>query len=179
MDVVSTDLGVLYDAIVGSIALQFPGIRTVRDHVSTRDKITTPAVLVDMVEMEAGDSDPGTEQIALDATFEARIIIGFRTEKAKREIRKLAAALSSHIHMQRWGQPCGAAQVIVAEPDAFDPDLDRYEVYRIEWRQPILIGTNVWINDGQIPTTVLGSFDPDIGADHKDDYVVIAGEGHG
>ncbi|MDA3922757.1 MAG: hypothetical protein PF501_19075 [Salinisphaera sp.] len=170
----ATDLDALFDAIVASISARFPDLITVQDHIEDRTQISMPACLIEMADCDTSDVvDPGSEQLELVATFEARIIIGFRTDTAKREIRKLATALAAHIRLQRWGVPCGEAQVIAVEPDAFDPDMDRYEVYRVEWRQPIIIGESIWNNDGIIPTTVLASDAPDIGPPHAEDYDVI------
>lgn len=61
--------------------------------------------------------------------FEHELIIGFRQGVLNPglEIRKLAAALAAWVHMQRWGLPVGAADVLGCWPDDFDPGLEQYE----------------------------------------------------
>lgn len=168
------DLDALFDAIRHSIAAQFPVLVSVRDHIDDRHGVPAPALIFEMSDCEPGDTvDPGTDQLELLATFEADLIIGFRTAHAKRTIRKLATSIAQHIHLNRWGVPCGAAEVVAVEPDAFDPELDQYEVFRIEWRQPIIIGQSIWTNDGTLPTIVLGSDVPDTGPANIDDYTPI------
>lgn len=170
----AVDLDALHDAIIASIAAQFPALATVEDYREDRKRMALPAVLVNLTDLEPDpDEDPGTEQLAAIARFDAQIVIGFRTANAKREIRKLAAALGKHIHMQRWGQPVAPAQVTAIVPDDFSPELDRFEVWRVEWQQVVHIGVSVWDNDGTIPTQVLIGFAPDIGPGNEDKYVPI------
>jgi hypothetical protein len=139
------DLDQLHQAIIDKITAQFPDFRTVEDYGQDRKRLTTPACLIELADMEpVPEEDPGTEQLATLARFEARIIIGFRQLEAKREIRKLAAALGAFIHQQRWGKPVAPAEVTAITPDEFDPELDQFEVWRVEWQQIIHLGLNVW-----------------------------------
>ena len=170
------DLNSLHQAIIDAIAAQFPTLQTVVDYHDDRKTLRTPAVLVELSDFEATpDDDPGTEQLAVLARFEARIVIGFRTPNAEREIRKLAAALGVFIHMKRWGQPAGPAEVLTITPDTFEPDLDQFVVWRVEWQQPLHIGVSVWNNDGMIPIEVLLSYVPDIGPGNEEKYEPIDG----
>lgn len=165
------DLDALNDAIIASIRSQFPALATVADYRDDRKQLPLPAVLISLTDLEPDpDEDPGTEQLAAIARFEAQIVIGFRTANAKREIRKLAAALAHHIYGSRWGQPVEAARVTAIVPDDFSPELDRFEVWRVEWQQIVHIGTSIWTNDGEIPTRVLASFAPEIGPENEAEY---------
>jgi len=104
------------------------------------------------------------------ARFEARILIGFRTPNAEREIRKLAGALGVLVHQNRWGKPVGPAELLTITPDDMDPELDQYVVWRVEWQQALHLGASVWTNAGDIPTTVLYSYEPDIGTGNEGEY---------
>lgn len=168
------DLGALHQAIVDAVAARFADVETVADYRDDRDRLPLPAILIELEDMEgAPDEDPGTGQLAVMARFAARVIIGFRTKSAEREIRKLAGALGAFAHLNRWDKPVGPAEVLVIGPDAFAPELDRYVVWRVEWQQVVHLGASVWTNEGDIPVTVLIGFDPDIGPGHEDDYVDI------
>lgn len=165
------DLNNLHQAIIEAIALQFPSLALVEDYRDDRKALPLPAALIELVDFEGNpDEDPGTEQLPVIARFEARIIIGFRTANAEREIRKLAAAVGAFVHQRRWGLPVGPAEVLTITPDDFEPDLDQYVVWRVEWQQAVHLGQSVWTNDGTIPTTVLFSIVPDVGPEHVDDY---------
>jgi hypothetical protein len=169
------DMDALHDAIVQSIAARFPALPTVADYRDDRLQLILPAVLVELTELEpVPDDDPMTEQLAALARFDARIVLGFRDANVKREIRKLAAALGHHIHMQRWGMPVGPAEVTSITPDDFSPELDQFEVWRVEWQQPVHIGVSVWGDDGVTPVPVF-SYSPDIGPANEGAYEALPG----
>lgn len=164
------DLDALHDAIVQSIAAQFPALATVEDYREDRLNLPLPAVLVELIELEpTPDADPMTEQLAALARFDARVVMGFREPQAKRSVRKLAAALALHVSGQRWGQKIGPAEVVVIAPDDFTPELDQFEVWRVEWQQPVHIGPSIWTDDGVTPVPVF-SFAPDIGPGNEGSY---------
>lgn len=169
-------LDTLHQAIVDAIKAQFPDLVTVEFYREERDGLPIPACLLDLTEMESvPDEDPGTGQLAMDCRFEAGIILGFRVPNVKLEARKMAAALAVWLRLKRWpGIRCGPAQVIGCYKDDFKPELDQYEVWRVEWHQVIHLGVNAWANTGgTIPTQLLGSWVPKIGAAHEADYVPL------
>lgn len=163
-------------AIVAATQEQFPDLY-VEAHREDRKAPPVPACLIDLTEFVDGD-DSGTGQLGVVATFEARFIIGFRQgagKSAKMEVRKLAGAWAAFARLQRWGCPVGPAQVLGGFCDDFDPELDKYEVWRVEWTQEIDLGGSVWDNDGIRPERVFLGVTPEIGPDHIDDYVQVAG----
>jgi hypothetical protein len=167
------DLGDLHDAIVDRIAEAFPALQTVAAYreEDERTQLMLPACLVELAEMEADpDEDPGTEQLAIWCRFEAQIIVGFRESRAKVEVRKLAAALARFTLRNRWGLPVGPAQVAGCYRDDFDPQLDQFEVMRLEWRQLVHIGDSVWTGEGVTPTEIRYSWAPKIGLPFRDNY---------
>lgn len=165
------DLATVHDAIVADIAAAFPGLRTVEFYREDRKSLPMPACLLELSELEAiMEDDPGTEQLAVMAKFEAELVIGFRTPQAKQSIRLLAAALSAWLRNRRWTNysgttaklPTGEAQVIGAYHDDFniigrdsDKGLPQYEVWRVEWQQRIHLGRTVWTDEGETPSDPL------------------------
>lgn len=164
------DLDTLHAAIVADIKAAFPALKTVEFYREDRKTLPLPACLLELSELDAiPDDDPGTEQLAVMAKFEAELIISFRTVKAKQSIRKLAAALSAWLRMRRWTNasgttpklPTGEAIVIGAYPDDFNPlhrdgdgGLDQFEAWRVEWQQRIHLGKSTWIDEGDTPAQV-------------------------
>lgn len=164
------DLAELHDAIVADIKVVFPDLATVEFYREDRKTLPKPACLLEMSEFEnLEDEDPGTEQLAVLAKFEAELVIGFRTPKAKQSIRLLAAALAAWLRKRRWTNysgttpklPTGPALVIGAYPDDFkvmgrdsDQGQEQYEVWRVEWQQVIHLGNTVWTDEGTVPAEV-------------------------
>lgn len=158
------DLTKLHQAIVSDIAAAFPSLATVEFYREERTNLPVPACILELTELEAlGDDDPGTEQLAVLAKFEASLIISFRSPTARLSVRLLAAALSAWLRHQRWTDPdnptkklpTGAAQVIGAFPDDFravgmarEQDLPQFEIWRVEWQQIVHLGASVWLPDG-------------------------------
>ncbi len=185
------DLAVVHDAIVADIKAAFPHLQTVEFYREDRKSLTTPACLLELTELEADpDNDPGTEQLAVLAKFEAELVIGFRQKpgdiaRAKLSIRVLAAALEAWLRMRRWTNPAdpvkklptGEAIVLGAYQDDFsvmgrqrDQELSQFEVWRVEWQQRMHLGKTVWTDEGITPTTVYSGVSPDIGQDNEDQY---------
>jgi hypothetical protein len=168
----------LYSGIVAAISAKFPDLHVEAER-EDRDmkRLPVPCCLVDLIEMpDANDHDPGTGQQAVNATFSAQLIVGFRQDagkNARKEVRKLAAALAALVRLNRWGCPVGPAYVQGAYPDDFDPDLDQFECWRVDWEQVVHLGETVWTNDGVQPTVVLLGEAPMVGADFVPDYVQV------
>lgn len=183
--VTSCDLAALHTAITAAISAAYPALQTVefyraQNEGSERLTLPIPACLLEMVEAdEFSNPDPGSEQQALMVRFEARFVVGFRVASAKLAVRELATAFAAFIRAQgRWkdangvgiGGQGGACKVIGCYPDDFDPVLDQFEVWRVEWQQQLWFGNSVWSGEGVAPTTVFIGYAPDIGTGHEEDY---------
>lgn len=189
----SIDLTILHDAIVADIAAAFPGLVTVQfyrgeDEGAERKSVPMPACLLDLTEFDADpDNDPGTEQIAVLASFEAELLISFRTPRAKHTIRQQAGALCAWLHKRRWTNPAdptkklptGEAMVTGAYKDDFtgrgngqrDSNLDQFEIWRVEWQQRLHLGTGVWNDEGETPNDVF--VQGRVGGNPGDGYVQV------
>lgn len=172
------DLAQLHFAIENAIKAQFPAFKIVEfyreeDNREPPTPEQLPACLLELEEMDGAlDIDPGTEQLAVRARFKARVIIGFRTPRAKIEVRKLAGALAAWMHKNRrfHGQPTGPLEIISLQPDEFDDRLDRFEVWAVEWVMVLHLGETVWKDDGVTPDAPVYSWLPDIGDGNADKY---------
>ena len=164
----------LQETIVATVKAKYPSLLAVEFDREDREGLEIPACLLDMPEFEgASEIDPGTGQIAVMARFEAEFILGFRTPRAKLAAREMAGAFAAFIHQARWpGGKTGPAEHIHAYKSDFKPELDQYEVWCVEWRQVVHLGTSVWNNDGIVPQIVF-SWSPDIGNGHEADYVPL------
>jgi hypothetical protein len=172
------DFDLMHAQIEAQIQAAFPAIKTVEFYRDDENEaIPAPAILLEMSEVEPDPTeDDGTGQLPAFMRFEARIVMGIRTPSVKAAVRKAACALAGWLHLRAWGNGvmAGPCIVIVCAPDEFDPRLDKWAVWRVEWRQQVFLGDNVWDgeNDGAVPSSFF-SFAPDIGVPHIPDYVRV------
>lgn len=187
-----TDLAALHQAISTGLAAAFPGVHVEfyrdedpegRRQLPLGDGVGANAprayVLLDLAEMERGDADdPGTEQQALRARFEAEIIVKALQADAKVKVRVLAGSIAAFLRQRsRWpGVLNGPCQVVGCYRDDFSPDLDRFQVWRVEWTQDVFLGAGVWKNTGDTPQDVLFSYVPLVGIPHEPLYQRMDGE---
>ncbi|KWI69675.1 hypothetical protein [Burkholderia ubonensis] len=167
------------DAVVAKIRAAFPDFKTVefdREEVD-RDELEAcdlPAILLDLNEFEeASEDDRGNGQSPMRGRVEARVVIGYRTARAKTAARAAAGTLAAWMRLRRftgenvWTEP---AKVIGAYRDDFSPGMDRYTVWRVEWAQVLHLGEDVWKDGGPTPGNPTYSFAPDIGLGNEAHY---------
>ena len=159
----------LFAAIETRIAAAMPEFALVAAYPADRRNLPLPACVIELVELEAVDN-PGTEQLAVSAHFQARVVLGFREQDAKRRVAKAAATLGHFVQGQRWGLPVEPATIEMIMPDEFEPERDQFEVWAVEWHQTVHIGASIWEDDGTPPTTVLASWAPEVGPAHEGEY---------
>ena len=171
------DLELLFATMESTIAAAFPALQRVKFDEPDRDNLPTPCCMLDCDQMDSGAMDPGTEQAAMTARFAARFIIGFRTPKAKLEAAKMAGAFAAFLRKQlRWPPAkSGAVDAISCYRDEFDPRLDQFEVWCVEWTHVLHFGQSVWEADGITPSQVFLGFVPEVGAGNEPKYIEITG----
>jgi hypothetical protein len=158
---------------------QFPSLATVEFYREDTERrgMKLPAVLLQLSEFESElEDDPGTDQLAVNAKFEAEIIFGFKTKNVHLEVRKFAAAFAAWLRLRRWtGVVTDAARVIGAWPDEFNPDLDEYVVWRVEWTQVLYLGCNEWHDTSGLiaGNQIFVGVDPNTGPSHLPDYTYL------
>lgn len=182
--IVGCSLQELCDAIKARIQADFPSLNSVlfQSPTAQRQKMPLPACLLYLPELEPGEStDPGTGQLTMMARFEARFVLGFAMPNAEMEVIALATSFATYLQNNaRWltaeGQRIGKANIIGCYKDEFEPDLDQFEVWRVEWTQEIYLGTSIWNTQMPTPQHVFIGITPNIGIEHIDDYTEITHE---
>lgn len=182
-----TDLAALHTAIVSVSAAAFPGVHF---EFYREDRVNLPFgdgavgndprayVLLELDEFEPGDAiDPGTEQLAMMAKFSANVVMKTLPVDARLAVRVLAASFGAFLRKQSRFNPAsvlqGSAEVLGVFKDDFNPELDKYEVWRVDWVQNVWLGTgDIWLPEpgATPPDQVFFSYVPLIGTPHEADY---------
>jgi hypothetical protein len=124
-----------------------------------RNEIIAPACFVEIESFDAG-TNPGTEELALIANFEALLVIDKTIENAEFAIRELTLKLANLINNNIFSSQISPAKIKDIEPDAFKPDLDAYLVWRIAWTHELHVGENIWCAEAVPPHTIFVNGDP-------------------
>ncbi len=120
--------GNLHQAICNKLREEIPAIQTCEMYRAVRREIIAPAVFVELVSLEPG-KDPGTEELALRARFEARVVVDGTVEDSQVVVRSLAAEVARVVNKNTWDvENVSAGEFISAGGDDFRPELDAYLV---------------------------------------------------
>ena len=175
--ITSCDVAQLYAVITARIHAAFPALQTVEFDREDRDVLPVPACLLEIGEADDGQ-DPGSEQQCMDVRFSAQFVVGYRSLTARREVIQLAMAFAAFLRAQgRWpgiGGQGGEPRIIGCYPDEFDPQLDKYDVWRVEWHQSLWFGKSVWDWPNiPLPEHVHLGRAPDVGIGNEDKYTEV------
>lgn len=163
-------LGTVYAAIEEHIKDAIPGLAYVGTMPEGIEVVAPPAVVLELVGFGDADKDPGTGEVAVEARFEARVIVGQEEPNCLHIAAFVAAQLAVLLRMQSWGLPVELAEFVRAERDWSRPELDSYAVWVVEWNQVIFLGTEEWPWPIQPPGSLVFGFSPDTGPGSEGQY---------
>ncbi|MEQ6290531.1 hypothetical protein ACFPAG_07910 [Vogesella sp. GCM10023246] len=129
----------LHDAIKQRLAAALPDL-DVQFYPDLGARVSLPLLVLELAEFDTG-TDPGTGELALIATFQARLVCDPNQAGAELAIRQLAAHVAAQVHAAtNFGQPVTPAKLRQIGPDGFRADLDGYLVWLVEWVHEMDIG---------------------------------------
>ncbi|TVS85311.1 hypothetical protein COM43_004410 [Wolbachia pipientis] len=139
----------LHQKICTTLKEEIPAIQTCEVYPTIRKELLAPAIFVELSSLEPG-KDPGTEEFALRARFEARVVVDGRNSSIV--VRSLAAEVARVVNKNTWNvDNVSAGEFISAEVDNFRPELDAYLVWLVEWAHEMHVGKSVWSEAGIKP----------------------------
>lgn len=166
------DVGDALDSVVTAFQAKFTDFATVAAEDQSRTELAVPAIIIQLTDFEPMlDRDPHTGQFPCHVRLEARIVLGHRTAKVRREVARAAASVAAFVHSNRFGERWGAAQILAVEPDEFAPQAEQFDIWRVEWAHRADLGESYFLDGGTIPTQILTSWAPEIGPPNEDQYV--------
>ncbi|BET30820.1 hypothetical protein wCauBTS_14270 [Wolbachia pipientis] len=144
----------LHDKICTTLKKEISAIQTCEVYPAIRKELVAPAVFIELSSLEQG-KDPGTEELALKARFEARIVIDSTIENAAIIVRTLAAEVARVVNKNTWNvENVSPGEFISGGGDDFRPELDAYLVWLIEWVHYLHVGESVWLEEKIKPHTI-------------------------
>ncbi|WP_264338637.1 hypothetical protein [Wolbachia endosymbiont (group A) of Cheilosia soror] len=134
----------LHEAICKTLKEEIPAIQTCEVYRAERREIIAPAVFVELASLEPG-KDPGTEEFALRARFEARVVVDGTVEDSQVVVKSLAAEIARVVSKNTWNvKNIAPGEFLSAGGDDFRPELDAYLVWMVEWVHEIHVGKSIF-----------------------------------
>ncbi|WP_341814040.1 hypothetical protein [Wolbachia endosymbiont (group B) of Dendrolimus pini] len=144
----------LHQAICTKLKEEIPAIQTCEIYPAIRKELVAPAVFIELSSLEQG-KDPGTEELALKARFEARIVIDSTIENAPIIVRTLAAEVARVVNKNTWNvENVSPGEFISGGGDDFRPELDAYLVWMVDWSHQLHLGKSIWTENKIKPHTI-------------------------
>jgi hypothetical protein len=163
-------LSQVYAAIEAHIKEAIPGLEYVGTMPTGIQVVPPPAVVLELAGFEDADKDPGTGETAVEARFEARVMIAGEEDNCLQVAAFVAAQLAVLLRIQTWGLPVEPAQFVRAERDWSRPELDSFAVWVVEWTQIIYLGLEEWPWPVEPPGNLVFGFSPDTGPGSEHQY---------
>jgi hypothetical protein len=170
MDEDSIPLAGVYAAIERHINEAIPGLAYVGTMPERLEVVPPPAVVLELAGFEAAENDPGTGETAVEARFEARVIVPGEEANCLHIAAFVAAQIAVLLRMQTWGLSVGFAEFVRAERDWGRPELDSFAVWVVEWSQMLYLGKEEWPWEIQPPGSLVIGIDPDTGPGNEELY---------
>jgi len=153
----------LHKAIDKEFKKTFPGIPIYDEYPKGKALRKIPAIFFEFPEFEESENDPGTGEMQLRLTFEARVIISVKQKKARIEASNLSAKMALMLKNNNFG----LSNVLIPEriraiDEGLDPKVVGYESWLVQWEQEIRIGENVFDQEKEfIPDNVYMGYNPE------------------
>ncbi|WP_353282200.1 hypothetical protein [Wolbachia endosymbiont (group A) of Aleiodes leptofemur] len=145
----------LHDKICTTLKKEISAIQTCEVYPAIRKELVAPAVFIELSSLEQG-KDPGTEELALKARFEARIVVDSTIENAPLIVRTLAAEVAKVVNKNTWNiKNVSPGEFISAAIDGFRPELDAYLVWMVDWSHQLHLGKSIWTENKIKPHTII------------------------
>ncbi|MDX6845489.1 hypothetical protein SJZ81_10790 [Hafnia alvei] len=160
-----------HDAVIGTLKA-LPWVADADTYPENTTQLVTPAVYLSVDGWDPKSNIGGQPSVSLSVSLYIVVDRASATiTKPDIYIRTAAADLTQWIDGQQFGLPyIDGAVFVSAEPDAFDPAMDDYLVWRITYEQGAAFGADPFARGGvPVKGVWLGKV-PEVGAAHVADY---------
>ncbi len=166
-----------HDAVIEKISTDMPWLTSVDNYPEQLGKLDTPCAFFGVVDWDRASDQRMTGELSIELSCQLLIVFGQEGEVSSKAVRNASMFASIKIDENRFGLNAEPAQFVSAEPWAFDPDLDQYVVWAVNFRHEIEVGEDQFdLVPDFLPTDVNVAQAPKNGADHLDDYEQLENE---
>lgn len=130
---------------------KFQWLKSVECYPEVKTPLPTPCAFFSVVGWEPEQHQPGNGQFAVTLHCETLLVVGTESAENQQYARNAAMGFSAGVQNSNFELPVAPAQVVSANPDALNPELDDYVVWAVNWVQKVTVGSTVFneeVRDG-------------------------------
>lgn len=143
----------MIQSLLNSIQSQILNLNDIEScliYPSAREELRAPLVVLEVAGFSQGD-DPATEELALNANIEARVVVDSSIENAEIVCQSIACNVANLAHLNNFGCEVSLGKISGISKDFFKPEFDAYVCWLVEWSHQLHLGKNVWFETGVSP----------------------------
>ena len=166
-----------HTAVQQYLSAELPWLKVVESYPERCDRLDTPSAFFGVVDWDRAEEQRMTGELSVELNCQLLVVFGQAGKISSNAIRNAAMSISLKLDEQRFGLDAEPAQFVSAEPWAFDPDLDQYVVWAVNFRHQVEVGEDQFdLVPDFLPTSANVGQVPKTGADHLDDYEQLDNE---
>lgn len=146
-------------------------LSSVDDYPEEGSTIAGPCAFFGVVDWDRADDQRMNGELSVVLNCQLLIVFGQAGQVSSKAVRNAAMAVALRIDGQRFDLDAEPAQFVSAEPWAFDPDLDQYVVWAVNFVHQIEVGEDQFdLMPEFLPIDVRVGIAPEIGVNNLDAY---------
>ena len=127
-------------AVIDHLTQNLPWLTSITEYPDEFGAIDTPCAFFGVLDWDRSKEQRMTGELTVDLNCQLLVVFGQQGTVSHKKVRDAAMAASLHIDNQRFGLDAEPARFTSAQPFAFDPDLEQYVVWSVDFKQEIDIG---------------------------------------
>jgi hypothetical protein len=117
-----------------------PWLKSVEYYPEITETLETPCAFIAVMGWEPEPNQPGNGQLSVKMHCEILVAVGVKEDTHQLDARNAAMFLSVVLQNTNFGLKAMPVNVLSANPDALEPELDDYAVWAIKYVQNVTIG---------------------------------------
>lgn len=174
---------ITFEGYISAVLSKLSGLevfKTVEMYPEIPEGYATPAVFFEVEDWDnAGDVNLGGN-LTIRLTCNFYIVREYAAAEYNRKLRNAALTFTGWVHGQTFGPGTAPAEFISAQPGDWYKDekaLASHHVWCVTVQQCVAVGPDEFEEKGPLLRELWLGFAPDIGAEHRDDYTLVAKQG--
>lgn len=131
-----------HESVTSYLAEQLPFLNSVTEYPESPKRLKTPCAFFGILDWDRTDSQRMNGELTLSLNCQLLIVFDLDLNGSHKNIRNAAMLASLKIDGARFGLDVEPAMLISAKPWSFEHELRQYEVWAVDFKHEVDIGTD-------------------------------------